>query len=332
MRTSREPLRHRERRRRLAAGPSLHSSQGSWLESRPTARARGSRPSGTTGAAARRTDPLALPGARRSRRAAGRSPARSRSRTWRPRCLADEEPPRLPRGAVRRVVGRPRRGADQRPAASRGSRVHRRPRRSRGDDRDRRLGRKRRAARGPLARDARAGDAPLRRRARRRPHRRRATRADRPRVALLHLGHHRAAQGRDAHAPQPGDDDGVLLHRRRRRRSGRRDRVRRADVARRRPLQPALRRPRGTPCRARVGRLRSARAARAVARGRAPLPVRGADDGAAPRRARRRRRRAVRRLQDDRLRRRPHVRPGHPARAPRWERASSRSTARANRR
>ena len=108
--------------------------------------ARGARPSGPTGAAARRANALALRRARRSRRAARRTSARARPRARRPRRAADEEPPVVPRGAVRGLVGGPRGGAGQRQAASGGSRLHRRSLGGRRDGRDRRSRRERRAA------------------------------------------------------------------------------------------------------------------------------------------------------------------------------------------
>ena len=181
---------------------------------------------------------------------------------------------------------------------------------------------------------ARARNAGIRGRARRRADRRRAARA------------RATSPGSSTRRGRPGRPKGVMLTHRNLATmtacyfidvddvdAGRRDRLRRADVARRRALQPAVRRARGAPRRSRVGRLRSGRAGRALARRRPALPVRGADDGAAPRRARRRQRRAVRRLQDHRLRRRPDVRRRTSgARWRRWARASSRSTARASRR
>ena len=168
---------------------------------------------------------------------------------------------------------------------------------------------------------------------RHRADRRRAARARRPRLALLHLGNDRAAEGRDADAPQPGDDDRVLLHRRRRCRPCRRDRLRRADVARRRALQPAVRRARAraTSFPSRAGsirpsssRLRATSAGSACSRRRRWCTASSSTSPPAARRA------TASRPSSTAVGRCTVRTSG--ARWRRWARASSRSTARANRR
>ena len=61
--------------------------------------------------------------------------------------------------------------------------------------------------------------------------------ADRPGVALLHVGHHRPAQGRHAHASQSSGDDAQLLRRCRPAAARRLDRACRADQPRLGPVE-----------------------------------------------------------------------------------------------
>ena len=84
-----------------------------------------------------------------------------------------------------------------------------------------------------------AGSAGLCEALRRRALRRVGSRTRRPRMAVLHLGHHGAPQGRDAQPPQPAGDDAQLLRRCRPGRRGQHHRPRRADVARLRHVPPA---------------------------------------------------------------------------------------------
>ena len=126
-------------------------------------------------------------------------------------------------------------------------------------------------------------------------------------LAVLHLGHHRAAQGRDADAPQPAGHDHGLLHRRGRRAARRRHGLCRAHVAWRGLVQlrphAARRAPRG----ARVRWVRPGRAG-AIGRGRGPpVAVCRAHHGAPAGGARAPHGRQCGRLQDHRLRRRSHV-------------------------
>ena len=124
-------------------------------------------------------------------------------------------------------------------------------------------------------------DALLRRAGRRaRPPVERAPR--RPGLAVLHQRHHRPAQGRDAHAAQPDDDGAGLLRRRRCHRAGRRHRLRRADVARLRPLRDPAPDGRRAPRGAGLGRRRPGRAVRARPRARAAVHLCRADHRQAP--------------------------------------------------
>jgi hypothetical protein len=113
---------------------------------------------------------------------------------WRSRRDRDAQRRRVPRVALRRLVGRPRRGTDQREAARRRGRLHPRRRRGVGPDRERRPRRRGRAARAEPARNARSRIRARRGCLRRDAGRRRAVRAHRPRMALLHVGNDRAGR------------------------------------------------------------------------------------------------------------------------------------------
>ena len=220
----------------------------------------------------------------------------------------DDEFPGIPRGSLRAVVGGARRGAGEREASPEGGRLHRRGFRGAARHRS-----------GPPARRAQGGRA-------------RATRRGgscRARVAFLHQRHHRAAQGGDALASQPGADDLRLFRRRGQRRARRAAAARGAAFPRLGPLQLHAPRDGSRAGRSRIRELRS--------RGNpgAPrLPPRRfllcrADHGEASRRSGARLS-LSRRPAHPRLRRRPHV-PRRPARGDGGarQRASRRSTARA---
>ncbi len=112
-------------------------------------------------------------------------------------------------------------------------------------------------------------------------------------VAVLHQRHHRAVKGCDAHAPQSDGDDGVPPRRLRLARPELQPDPRRADVARLRPLHPAVRVARCAAGDSRVGRVRTGRVPRPL---RAPSRLQRlsrAHDGAAARADRRVRARAT---------------------------------------
>jgi hypothetical protein len=254
-------------------------------------------------------------------RFAGRGIAAPRPGARRPRRAVHGQRPGDAGADVGLLVGGAGHRADQPEAAPEGGAVHRGAQRGVAAG-HRRAHRPRPRGGGPgaarLARCAGRG----RRRAPRMDHGDAARRAGRPRtrrprVAVLHVGHHRPPQGRDAHAPQPAGDDAVLLRRRGRRTRRRRCAVRGADVARRGALRAAARGGRRAPRGAGVARLRPGGDPDARAPPSRRVDVRGADDGAPAGRARVANRRRRRRAEDHRLRRRADVRGGHPARAAR---------------
>ncbi len=144
----------------------------------------------------------------------------------------------------------------------------------------------------------------------------RAARRRRSGVAVLHLGHHRPAQGRDADAPQPAGDDARVISSTSTTCSADDAMVYAAPMSHGAGIYHfGFVAARGTACGAGLRRFRRRRAGGAVAQHRPAVPVRGADDGAPAGRTHRRQRRQRRRLQDHRLRRRADVRAGHAARA-----------------
>ena len=158
----------------------------------------------------------------------------------RSRGLRHDQLRRIDRGDVRDLACRPLRRADERQAACQGVRLHPgefrrqallRDARSRRDDR--RGGQGGAGAQG----DRRRHDAVLQLHGGGRPRRHGRGRADRPGLAVLHLGHHRPAQGRHAHASQSAGDDAQLLCRRRPPAARRLDRACRADQPRLGPVE-----------------------------------------------------------------------------------------------
>ena len=144
------------------------------------------------------------------------------------------------RGDVRDLACRPLRRADERQAARKGVRLHPgelrrqallRDARSRPDHR--RGGQGGARAQG----DRRRHDAVLQLHGSGRSHRPDGSGAHRSGVALLHVRHHRPAQGRHAHPSQSPGDDAQLLRRCRPPAARRLDRACRADQPRRGPVE-----------------------------------------------------------------------------------------------
>ena len=160
-----------------------------------------------------------------------------------------------------------------------------------------------------------------------------AARDRRSRLAVLHLRHHRPAQGRDAQPRQSGGGDVVLPRRCRSGDAGRCLALCRADLAWRRSLQsPAC--PHGRAARhSRIRRLRSGRSAQSRPAARQCRDVRRAHHGAAAGRCRQdAAARTARGCAPSSMAAGRCISPTSATPSPPWGSALCRSTARANRR
>ncbi len=199
---------------------------------------RGTKPWRPAGAGIRRQNSSILQRSRGPRgTACGVAATKIRTSTRRSCRHRREELPGLCRADVRHLACRPRRGAGERQTSRPGARLYPRAFRREGLLR---IGRSRHRDCAVRAEDAATPHHYRQPRLRcavcRRPHRCVAMQRQRSRLAVLHLRHHRAAEGRNAHPPRAGGREFCLYQRSRSDRPGRPAAARRTDESRFRSL------------------------------------------------------------------------------------------------